>query len=73
MRRLAIALLVMVTILMGAVGWMLGRPGILRPEPQVFAAPAQAPEDLPRENRRTVDRGAPSMNAHGGHTEARGE
>ena len=73
MRRLAIALLVMITILMGAVGWMLGRPGVLRPEAQVFAAPSRASDAAPRENHAATSGGAAALNAHAGHAEARGE
>ena len=40
LRRLAIVILVFVTLLMGALGWILGRPGVLRPEAEVFASPA---------------------------------
>jgi hypothetical protein len=37
-RRLAIALFLLSSLAMGMLGWMLGRPGVLRPERQVSAA-----------------------------------
>jgi hypothetical protein len=41
-RRLAIALFLLSSLAMGVLGWMLGRPGVLRPERQVSAAGSDA-------------------------------
>jgi hypothetical protein len=38
-RRLAIVFLVVLTMLMGALGWLLGTPGVLQPDTRVLAAP----------------------------------
>jgi hypothetical protein len=71
LRRLAIVILVFMTLLMGALGWILGRPGVLRPESHVFAAPVKA-QAAPSSG--TVIRGSaeapPVPPAHG---DARGE
>jgi hypothetical protein len=37
-RRLAIALFVLSSLAMGVLGWMLGRPGVFRPDRHVSAA-----------------------------------
>jgi hypothetical protein len=37
-RRLAIALFVLSSLAMGVLGWMLGRPGVFRPDRHVAAA-----------------------------------
>ena len=73
LRRLAMVFLVLVTLLMGALGWVLGRPGVLRPEPQVFAAPARA---RPSQSNETASKGvtpASSTIAPEPHGDARGE
>ena len=49
LRRLAIVILVLVTLLMGALGWILGRPGVLRPESQALAAPTNERAARPTE------------------------
>jgi len=63
----------MITLLMGAAGWTLGRPGVLRPDPQAFAAPQRARAAMPHSDGAATRSDAPSPNARGGHADARGE
>jgi hypothetical protein len=63
----------MITLLMGAVGWMLGRPGVLRPDPQAFAGPQRARTATPHIDGASTRDGAPNPNARGGHADVRGE
>lgn len=79
LRRLAIAVFLLVTLLMGALGWILGRPGVLRPEAQVYAAPPNSdttpsPGSVPSGGSELSVEGelAPSS-AHAAHADARGE
>ena len=66
LRRLAIAFLVLVTILMGALGWILGRPGVFRPEAQALAAPTGGTASLQAGS--DLHGGGPSaLNVHGAH------
>ena len=64
MRRLAIVILVVITLFMGVLGWILGRPGVLSAESQVLAAPASAPQSQSGAQSSSSD--APSMGGGGG-------
>jgi len=64
-------LLVVVTILMGALGWILGRPGVLRP-PTVLASPSAGSEAARAGGGRDLSR-SPERDVHAAHREARGE
>jgi hypothetical protein len=67
LRRLAIACFFLLTILMGALGWILGRPGVFRPDSQTLAAPVGGTAGM-----QSSHGGAPAMSMHG-HGDAQGE
>jgi hypothetical protein len=68
-KRLAIVILVVVTLFMGALGWMLGRPGALQPETQVLAAP----RDEPPSSSRAGGASSPALLLQTAHGNVRGE
>jgi hypothetical protein len=74
LRRLAIVFLILAMIMMGALGWILGRPGVLvGPESQALASPAAGSSGAQAGSSAQSNGAASSMSAPAGHGDANGE